>query len=518
MAFAAWLKLKGRIPLGSKIAQLTPLLLLAAVVFAAQADNPAAMAAQAKQAMEEGRFAQAAEIYGRLYPLAPDDLGMLVNLGMAHSLAGRHAEAVEPLSKAVAKNAGAFPAQLFLGSSYFNLGKFDDAVNALEAAVKLAPGHTPARRMLGAAYAQLKRPGSALPHLEKLAALEPDSPNAWAALGKAYAALARQAFAKLEASAPESAYMLRLIGDIRFGAEQYPSAFYLYRKALERKPGRRGLHAAVAEIYRRTGRGEWADAEQSKEAALGAIDCEVERFECLFAQGELDDLRLASAGLDSAEGLYWMAQACNLLAERAFARLKGMMPSVAVHAARADVHKEMRQFEAAAEQWAAALALQPADTDLEAELAAALYQSRQFEEAEPLIRALLQKFPQEAEWPFMLGDILLNRQQAEEAASLLAKAVKFDPDLLPARHSLGRAYAQVGRDADAIAHLEKALPLDDDGSLLYQLAQAYRATGNHEAAAPLLERYRQIQTAQRQAIEEFRSDIRITAPDQDPER
>ncbi len=471
------------------------------------------MAANARQAMAEGRFAQAAELYGKLYPLAPDDFGMLVNLGMARSLAGRHAEAVEPLSRAVAKNASAFPAQLFLGSSYFSLGQFDDAAKALEAAAKLDPKHAPARRMLGAAYAALEQPGRALPHLEKLTALEPDSPGAWAALGKAYAALARQAFAKLEEAAPESAYMLRLVGDIRFSAEQYPSAFYLYRQALERKPGWRGLHAAIAEIYRRTGQDAWADAEQAKEAALAAIDCKAERFECLFAQDKLDELRRAAAGLAGAEGRYWTAQACNLLAERAFARLEGMPSSATAHIARAEVHKEMRRFDAAAEQWAAALALQPADADLEAELAGALYQARQFDEAEPRIRALLQRFPQEAEWPFMLGDILLSRQRAQEAAPLLAKAVSLDPDLLPARHALGRAYAQVGRDADAIPHLEKALPLDDDGSLLYQLAQAYRAAGNREAAAPLLERYRQIQTAQRQAAEEFRSDIQITAPE-----
>ena len=466
--------------------------------------------------MAEGRFAQAAELYGKLYPLAPDDFGMLVNLGMARSLAGRHAEAVEPLAKAVAKNAGAFPAQLFLGSSYFSLGRFDAAAKAW----KRRRSSIPSMRRRGACWAQPTPRSNGRAARCRTSKNSPPSSRTPPAPGPRWAKPTPrwrgQAFAALEAAAPESAYMLRLVGDIRFSAEQYPSAFYLYRQALEREPGRRGLHAAIAEIYRRTGRDAWADVEQAKEAALAAIDCATERFACLFAQGRLDELRRAAAGLDSAEGRYWTAQACNLLAERAFARLEGMPPSAAVHIARAEVHKEMRQFDAAAEQWAAALALQPADADLEAELAGALYQSRQFDKAEPRLRALLQKFPREAEWPFMLGDILLSRQQAEEAAPLLAKAVKLDPDLLPAHHALGRAYAQAGRDADAIPHLEKALPLDDDGSLLYQLAQAYRAGGDREAAAPLLERYRQIQTAQRRAAEEFRGDIRITAPDQAP--
>ena len=488
------------------------LLLAVCAVLHAQTAGPAETAAAARRAMSEGRFAQAAELYGKLYPLAPDDLGMLVNLGMARSLAGRHAEAVEPLSRAVGKDAGAFPAQLFLGGSHFSLGNFAEAAAALEAAANLNSGHAPARRMLGAAYLELERPADALPHLEKLTALEPDDPAAQASLGKAYAALARQAFSRLEAAAPESAWMLRLVGDIRFGAGQYPSAFYLYRQALEREPDRRGLHAAIAEIYRRSGHDEWAEAEQAKEPPAESLDCGAERFECLFAEGKLDALRRAAAALDTAEGWYWTAQAGNLLAERAFAALEKMPPSAAVHVARAEVHKELRQFDAAAEQWAAALALRPADAELEAELAGALYQARRFDKAEERIRALLRKFPGEAEWPFMLGDILLSRQQVEEAAPLLAKAVSLDPDLLPAHHALGRAYAQMGRGADAVPHIEKALPLDDDGSLHYQLAQAYRASGDREAAAPLLERYRRMQAEQRRASAAFLEDARITAP------
>ena len=491
-----------------------PLLLFAFAVLHAQSDSPAETAAAARRAMAEGRFAQAADLYGKLYPLAPDDLGMLVNLGMARSLAGRHAEAVEPLSRAAAKDASAFPAQLFLGGSHFHLGNFAQAAAALEAAARLNPAHAPARRMAGAAYLELERPADALPHLGKLTALEPDDPDAWAALSKACAALARQAFARLEAAAPESAWMLRLVGDIRFGAEQYPSAFYLYRRALERKPGWRGLHAAIAEIYRRTGRADWAEAEQAREPPSAGIDCKAERFECLFAAGKLDELRRAAAGLDAAEGWYWTAQAGNLLAERAFAALEKMPPSAAVHIARAEVYKDMRRFDAAADEWAAALALQPADADLAAELAGALYQARRFDEAEGRIRALLQEFPREAEWPFMLGDILLSRGQAAEAAPLLAQAVSLDSGLLPAHRALGRAYMQAGRDADAVPHLKKALPLDDDGSLLYQLAQAYRASGDRASAAPLLERYQRMQAAQRSAAEEFRGDIRITAPRQ----
>ena len=43
--------------------------------------------------------------------------------------------------------------------------------------------------------------------------------------------------------------------------------------------------------------------------------------------------------------------------------------------------------------------------------------------------------------------------------------------------SLGLALSRLGKHAEAIPHLRKALELDDDGSLHFQLANAYRAAG-----------------------------------------
>ncbi len=477
-----------------------------------QSEDPAALAAQAKQAMASSRFVEAAELYQKLAPYAPDNPGLLTNLGMALHLAGKDAEAIEPLSTAVAKAPDAFPAQLFLGTSYFRLGQIDKAVAPLEQAAKLEPKHIDVRRMLGDIHTAGDRPDQALTHLKAIANLDPDSPLSWAALGQAHEQIAQQAFQELEKAAPESAYMLRLVGDLRFSTQQYPSAFYLYREALKRKPGWRGLHSVLAEIYRRTDQAEWATAEQAKEAALGEMDCEVERYECLFAQRKTEQLAAAVANVGTPEGLFWRAQAGNILAAQAFDKLDGLKPSVALHSVRAELFKSRRQFPQAAEQWKQALTLAPDDEDLRAELAIALFQSRQFDEAEPYLKGLLGKFPKESNWPFMLGDILLNRQEVEAAVPLLEKSVALQNDLLPAHHALGRSYMQLGRDADAIGSLKLALPLDNDGSLHYQLAQAYRATGDRDAAAPVLEKYQEIQAAQRKAEEEFQRDIQITAP------
>lgn len=120
-----------------------------------------------------------------------------------------------------------------------------------------------------------------------------------------------------------------------------------------------------------------------------------------------------------------------------------------------------------------------------------------YERAEALCRALAQNNPDSAQAHARLGLALSGLGRDEEALASYDRAADIDP---------GRA----------VTHLKKALPLDDDGSLLYQLAQAYRASGDRAEAAPLLERYQRMQAAQRSAAEEFRGDIRITAPRQAP--
>jgi tetratricopeptide (TPR) repeat protein len=73
--------------------------------------------------------------------------------------------------------------------------------------------------------------------------------------------------------------------------------------------------------------------------------------------------------------------------------------------------------------------------------------------------------------------LLLARHQPEPSLPLLLKAVRLDPGLAHAHGALGRAYALVGREAEAIPELEKALRVDEDGSLHFQLARAYQAVG-----------------------------------------
>jgi tetratricopeptide (TPR) repeat protein len=113
---------------------------------------------------------------------------------------------------------------------------------------------------------------------------------------------------------------------------------------------------------------------------------------------------------------------------------------------------------------------------------------------------------------FLKGDILLNSQEPESAIPCLKTVLKLKPNLLQAHHALGRAYVQVGLQAAAIPHLQAALPIDDDGSLRYELAKALRATGQVELAKSTLEDSERRQKADREEKSKLEPQMKITPP------
>ena len=104
----------------------------------------------------------------------------------------------------------------------------------------------------------------------------------------------------------------------------------------------------------------------------------------------------------------------------------------------------------------------------------------------------MQADPKSPELNFIAGDSLLRLEQPEKALPYLKAALAADPRLLAADASLGLALSRLGNHAEAVPHLEKALELDDDGSLYYQLARAYQALGNREKAAGAMAKYQEI--------------------------
>jgi predicted Zn-dependent protease len=482
----------------------------------AQSPELAAKAQQGKQAMAEGKFDLAAKIYAELVEVIPNNPGLLLNLGMARHMAGHDRDAVAPLQAVLKIDPNIFPANLFLGASLLRSGDPAQAIVPLKKAAEINPDYPDVRAMLGDALVALERPAEAVEHYRKLAELRPKAPGGWVGLGQAYEKLAQDAFSGLEKAAPESAYTLAVLANVRVSQQQMSSAFYLYKQAIEKDPGMRGVHQALAEIYRRTEHPDWAAVEVGKEAALPPLHCaaakDAEKIECAWGQQSFEEvLRLAKAAA-APESFYWQVRAYNQLALQSFGKLAELPESPQRHELMSTIYQRNGRYSDAVEELRAALKLAPGQPDLERELATALYMSRDYTAAAELSAKLLSRQPNDAQLNWLRGDSLLFLQKAEEAIPPLKKAVEADPKLLAAHHALGRAYMQLGQDAAAVPHLKAALPLDEDGSLHYQLGQAYRSTGQMELAKQTLTAYQKMQREVKQEQREAQEEIQITAP------
>jgi len=459
--------------------------------------------------MAAGKFAEAVPIYRELSQAVPNNPGLLLNLGMALHLAGHSRQAIGPLESAIKLDQGIPPAWLFLGASFLDAGEPARALPPLKKYVGMQPEDPGGHQTLGDALLATGASREAAAQYTKLSELEPDNPHGWYGLNRSYTALAESAFQEIEKSAPESAWWLALVADARVVRRQFSSAFFFYRKAEALQPDLPGLHASIAEVYKEIGHPDWAESERKKERLP---DCRATPFACDFAAGRYHEVIGRSAQAATAEARYWQSRAFAMVAREAHERLDRLPEGEEIHELRAENLRARRQNLEAIKEWRLALHYAPKDRHLREELLASLYQARDYTAAMPLADELLRDEPASAALNMTKGDILLSSQETEKAIPFLKAAVKSDPKLLPAHHALGRAYMLVGKPAAAIPHLLVALPIDQDGSLRYQLARAYQSTGQAEAAKRMLEEYQQHQKADRDEKSKLEEELKIAPP------
>ena len=473
------------------------------------AQDPAIKAQRAKELMGAGKFQEAADIYQGLVTEIPGNPGLLMNLGMALHMAGEDRKAIPHLAAAVKLQPQMVPAQLFLGASYLRIAEPAKAIPHLQQVVTAQPAYTEARQLLAEALYSAKRLEEAAAQYRELVESDSRNPQAWHALGRAYEALSQAAFETLAQTSPDSPYHLAILGEARFHQQQYSSSFFLYRQALERNDRVPGARRAIAEIYRNTGHPDWAAKE---EALAPALACPGPAIECDYLDGQFLKVAQAAKLKKTPESHYWLTRAYNELARQAFSQLRGLPDSPQLHEHLAEVNRGQRRHREAAEEWRKAIALAPANPRLEAELAQSLYEARDYEAAREITARLLRTEPTSPEMNHLHGEILLSLQNFDQAIPYLMKAVHGAPKLLTAQGSLGRALALSGDAAKSIPYLKAALPIDDDGSLHYQLARAYQSGGQAELAKQALAKYQELSKQAQVALDSAQKEVQITAP------
>lgn len=78
-----------------------------------------------------------------------------------------------------------------------------------------------------------------------------------------------------------------------------------------------------------------------------------------------------------------------------------------------------------------------------------------------ILEALLKRFPDAPEVHYLKGEVHLRGDDMEAGSAALAKAVALDPEYADAHHLLARAYEELERFDDMVAHDLKVLALDE---------------------------------------------------------
>ncbi len=141
----------------------------------------------------------------------------------------------------------------------------------------------------------------------------------------------------MQQQAPDSPLLELVVADVAVSQEKYPAALAIYRRVLEGTPPVGGLHEAVAEIYERAGKPEWAAQEREPSSRAPAAECASRVAECDFLAGKFRESLAAGVQSTSPAGRYWTIRAANRLATEAVARLESLPPSVELHLIRAEL-------------------------------------------------------------------------------------------------------------------------------------------------------------------------------------
>jgi tetratricopeptide (TPR) repeat protein len=466
-----------------------------------------------KELMAEGKFKDAIPICRELVRSVPNDPGLVMNLALALDMAGNKQEAVREYQAVLKLEPDHYPALLMLGTAYLDLGQPAEAIEPLEKSLKAQPDSVDAKETLAEALLWVGRLDEAAHRFEELSLSRPNSPKTWYGLGLCYEGLAQRSFDELAKIAPGSAYWLDLVAESRLDTKQNYSAFYFYRQALAKSPSMRGVHSAIAEVYRDTGHPDWASVEEEKERQLPPPDCNVQGLECEFRAGNFDKVIEAAVGATDPEAYYWSTRAYNKLAVNAYVRLGELPPSMETHELRAKIESKRRQYAEAAKEWREALRLSPGNRYVQKQLAMALFYEGDLPSAQALFRDLLKLESDVPDLNYFLGETVLRAQKPRDAIPYLERAIKADPKMLPAHKSLGLAYLETQQAERAIPHLKEALPIDEDGSIRYQLGRAYQACGKADLAGAMFKEYQEMQSAQQTEKKVTEEEVTIVPPD-----
>ncbi len=194
-------------------------------------------------------------------------------------------------------------------------------------------------------------------------------------------------------------------------------------------------------------------------------------------------LKLQHDDPNNPEVLYTLGGVYSSLAEITIGKIQSVDPkSYLLEVLLGKVAEIKQLYPDAAEHYKRAIERAPDVPDLYYRYAHALWAAGSSEAALSVYRSAMERNPYDYRAKWEAARLLL-ADHPEDALSLTSQALELKPDLADARTIRGRALVALQKPAEAIQEFRKAIAITpDDPAIHFQLARAYRLTGQTEEA------------------------------------
>ena len=342
---------------------------------------------------------------------------------------------------------------------------------------------------------------------------------------------AGEGFASVTKLAPAFAEGYMNLGLVRGEQGKQDEAIHNFEKALALKPRLRGANLFLGVANYKLNQFDKALVALKKETAAYPKDAGAWMWLGVIELAK-DQPEAAAAALDKAallapkdvDILYHRGQAHLLVSKNSYNQMFTADPkSWRVRQVLAQANAEAERHIDAIAEYQEAIKLAPTQPGLHEELGSEFRNAGKPQEAEAAFLKELEIDPYNYLARYKLGVLAVERNDGAKAKELIEGALKLKSDLRHADYNLGRAEMQIGNDAVAAEHFQKATATESDPEVLqqawFQLGIVYRRMKRMPEAQQAMATFQKLKDQEAESSQkklknfQVRQDQEISQPD-----
>jgi tetratricopeptide (TPR) repeat protein len=415
----------------------------------------------------------------------PNASGLVfARLGLAYSILGEKALAIEANRQAIKRMPGSLPGYQHLAQIYLQGGQIEEGLKVLDEAARQPNADAAFLIDLGETYLAFGRAGAmdavrarSLDALKRAAALKPGHPmqlqrlaDAFTTLGETDLALA--SYQQLLERLPNLPAIRNKLVELHLRKQDRTNAILHLRALLREAPADPQSHYLLGSLLFEDKHPKEA-AESFRRTILLNPNFEPAYYDLAAAQMNSDAAKEALETLEKARGRFQQGFIGEYYTALAYTRLK-------------DYTNSLKHL-TAAEVIARVSATNRLNQAFYFQLGAACERNQKFKEAEGYFRKAIELSPDFAEALNYLGYMWADRDEnLGEARAMIEKAVKLEPKNPAFLDSLGWVFFKLGQTSEALPLILKAIELNDEPD-----ATLYDHLGDVQAALNQLDKARE---------------------------